>query len=300
MIDPRRLLILRAFASAGSVAATAKALYLTPSAVSQQLTALEAEAGQTLLVRAGRGLRLTPAGRILADHADRLGQVLAQAETDLSAHAAGASGRMSVAASQSVLAWLVAPAIRELRGSRRGVDVEVVTAESTLALGLLVHADVDAVIGAEYQGPQELPPGVVRFAICAEGFAAAVAQGHPLARSAGAVTVEALREEPWIVPPLNNPCRSAVLGACTTAGFAPRIRHVCEDFRDMATLVAVDGSVALVPEFSLTGAVTTGLVMLPTTGLPVRQVVLYTRSDNREHPMVRALLDRLRAAAPAG
>ena len=89
MIDPRRLQVLRALADHGTVRATAEALYLTPSAVSQQLTALESEVGQSLLARQGRRVRLTAAGELLVEHAKAVLAELERAEASLAACATG-------------------------------------------------------------------------------------------------------------------------------------------------------------------------------------------------------------------
>src|SRR3954466_5521491 len=84
MLDVRRLRLLREFADRGSIAATAKALGYTPSAVSQQLAVLEREVGTTLLDRTARSAELTDAGRRLSHHADRILRMIECAEADLS------------------------------------------------------------------------------------------------------------------------------------------------------------------------------------------------------------------------
>src|ERR1700730_13478905 len=96
MLDTHRLRLLREFAERGTIAATAAALGYTPSAVSQQLAALEREAGAVLLDRSARAAELTDAGRRLADHAERFLALAEAAEADLSA--AGPAGRVTVTA----------------------------------------------------------------------------------------------------------------------------------------------------------------------------------------------------------
>ena len=86
MIDVRRLRVLRAVADHRTVTAAAAALYLTPSAVSQQLAALEQETGHHLVERGARGTRLTPAGEILLSHANAVLAQLERAEAELSRH----------------------------------------------------------------------------------------------------------------------------------------------------------------------------------------------------------------------
>ncbi|MGW6513241.1 LysR family transcriptional regulator, partial [Streptomyces niveus] len=117
MIDPRRLRILRAVADHRTVTAAAAALYLTPSAVSQQLAALEQETGHALLTRSGRGVRLTAAGEILLTHAHEVLAQLERAEAELAAYAGGAAGEVTVAAFATGIAEVLAPAIAHLAGS---------------------------------------------------------------------------------------------------------------------------------------------------------------------------------------
>jgi DNA-binding transcriptional LysR family regulator len=104
MIDPRRLRVLQAVAAHGSVAGAARALCLTPPAVSQQLLALKRETGASLIDRAGRQVALTAAGRPLAAHGERIAAQLRQAERDLAELTGQAAGPVRIAAFQSVMA----------------------------------------------------------------------------------------------------------------------------------------------------------------------------------------------------
>src|SRR3954467_1545574 len=102
MLDLRRVRLLRELAARGTIAAVADALQFTPSAVSQQLAALEREAGVPLLERAGRGVRLTDPALVVVERADALLERAALAEADLAAAAAGVVGRGRIAGFQSV------------------------------------------------------------------------------------------------------------------------------------------------------------------------------------------------------
>src|SRR3954463_5308684 len=110
MLDLRRLRLLRELDERGTIAAVADALQFTPSAVSQQLAVLEREAGVALLERAGRGVRLTDAALVLADHARVLLEGAALAEAELAAAAGQAAGRGRIGAFQSVSMFIAAPA----------------------------------------------------------------------------------------------------------------------------------------------------------------------------------------------
>ncbi len=115
MLDLHRLRLLQEFAARGSIARTAAVLGFTPSAVSQQLAALEREAGTALLDRSARRAELTDAGRRLAGHAERILAMVEEAETDLSTRAQEPAGRVVATAFPSA-AVAFAPALaRSLR-----------------------------------------------------------------------------------------------------------------------------------------------------------------------------------------
>src|SRR5687767_4438569 len=114
MLDLRRLRMLRELHERGTIAAVADALQFTPSAVSQQLAALEREAGVPLLERAGRGVRLTDPALVLVEHAEALLARAALAEADLAAASGMVSGRARIAAFQSVSMRIALPAMQAL------------------------------------------------------------------------------------------------------------------------------------------------------------------------------------------
>src|SRR3954449_6644920 len=114
MLDLRRLRLLRELNARGTIAAVADALQFTPSAVSQQLAALEREAGVRLLERAGRGVRLTDPALVLVGHADALLERAAVAEADLAAAAGTVTGRARIASFHSAAMRLALPAMEVL------------------------------------------------------------------------------------------------------------------------------------------------------------------------------------------
>src|ERR671917_1143306 len=138
MIDLRRLHVLRMLDEHGTVTAAAAALFLTPSAVSQQIRLLGRDIGVELLERVGRGVRLTPAARLLLGHTDRLyadwERVLAEVA------AAPAGGALRLCAFPTALAALVAPAAAELRGT---TDVELTEAGNAECFALLLAGGAD-------------------------------------------------------------------------------------------------------------------------------------------------------------
>src|SRR6185369_1871590 len=149
-LDVKRLRVLRELAERGTVAATAEALSFTPSAVSQQLSALEREAGVTLLEREGRRLALTDAGRTLVAHADAVLAQLERAEADLHAGAQEVTGTLRVAAfssfARSVLPRVTAAILRD----HPRLDVHVRDAEPQDSVPLLRLGELDVVIAQRF------------------------------------------------------------------------------------------------------------------------------------------------------
>lgn len=152
MIDARRLRILRAVADHRTVTAAAAALYLTPSAVSQQLAALEQETGHRLVERGARGARLTAAGEILLTHANAVLAQLERAEAELADYGAGVAGTVTVAAFATGIGLVLAPAIAELTRTAPGIRVRVQDAEGDASVPMVLDRQVDVAVAVEYRG----------------------------------------------------------------------------------------------------------------------------------------------------
>src|SRR6476659_733576 len=199
MLDLRRVRLLRELAARGTIAAVADALQFTPSAVSQQLTILEREAGVPLLERAGRGVRLTDAALTLVGHADALLERAALAEADLAAAAGTVTGRARVAGFQSVMLKLAIPAIEALAVDAPRLRCELVEAEPEQAIPALALGDVDLVLADEWQHqPRALPPSLERHDLLSDPVNLLLPTDHPVARRhAGAVPLAELAAEPW-------------------------------------------------------------------------------------------------------
>src|SRR5918998_5303222 len=131
MLDVRRMQVLRAVVTTGSITAAATNLGYTPSAISQQVAGLEKQAGLPLLERVGRGIRPTAAGRLLTEHAGRLAEQLAEAESALTALRNGCAGTLRVRYFATAGAALVPPAVATFRAERSGVELDLKLTEPT-------------------------------------------------------------------------------------------------------------------------------------------------------------------------
>ncbi|MFD7341521.1 LysR family transcriptional regulator [Streptomyces violascens] len=298
MIDPRRLRILRAAADHRTVTAAAAALYLTPSAVSQQLAALEQETGHTLLTRSGKGVRLTAAGEILLEHANAVLAQLERAEAELAAYAGGAAGEVTVAAFATGIAEVLAPAITRLRASHPAIRVRVRDAEGDEALPLVLDGEADLALAVEYRGaPREDDSRLSRVPLYAEPFDAVLHAAHPLAQSPQ-VPLSALADDDWIGPYPGNPCHDVMLLACELAGFQPRLVHSSDDFRAVVALAGAGAGVALVPRSALRGMEQRDTVVRPVEGpAATRRVFAAVRRGAEGHPLFRPVLEALAEAA---
>ncbi|MFE3739942.1 LysR family transcriptional regulator [Streptomyces sp. NPDC059134] len=298
MIDPRRLRVLRAVAEHRTVTAAAAALYLTPSAVSQQLAALEQETGHALLTRSGRGVRLTAAGEILLAHAHEVLAQLERAEAELAAYAGGTAGEVTVAAFATGIAEVLAPALRQLAGEHPGIRVRVRDAEGDESLPLVLDGEADVAVAVEYRGaPREDDLRLSRVALYAEPFDAVLPAAHPLGLEAE-VTLDGLADSDWIGPYPGNPCHDVIQLACELAGFQPRLAHSSDDFRAVVALAGAGAGVALVPRSALRGMELKGTVVRPVVGpAATRRVFAAVRRGAQDHPLIRPVLAALSLAA---
>ncbi|MEU6985716.1 LysR family transcriptional regulator [Streptomyces sp. NPDC046324] len=302
MIEARRLHILRAVADHRTVTAAAAALYLTPSAVSQQLAALEQETGHRLVERNARGARLTPAGEILLSHANAVLAQLERAESELAAYGSGEAGTVTVAAFATGIGLVVAPAISGLARTSPGIRVRVRDAEGDESLLMVLDRQVDVAVAVEYRGaPGEDDARLTRVPLYAEPFDAVLPLGHPLAGDEQ-VALADLAKDAWIGQSAGNPCHDVTVLACEYAGFAPRLEHSSDDFRAVVALASAGAGVALVPRSALRGTALDEVVIRPVDGVaPTRRVFAAVRRGAEEHPLISPVLAALRAAAePAG
>ncbi|MGW7195898.1 LysR family transcriptional regulator [Streptomyces chryseus] len=298
MIDPRRLRILRAVADHRTVTAAAAALYLTPSAVSQQLAALEQETGHTLLTRSGRGVRLTAAGDILLAHANTVLAQLERAEAELEAYAGGAAGEVRVVAFATGIAEVLAPAISRLADQHPDIRIRVRDAEGDESLPLVLDGEADVALAVEYRGaPREDDRRLARVPLYAEPFDAVLHASHPLGQGP-AVSLAELADSDWIGPYPGNPCHDVMLLACELAGFQPRLVHSSDDFRAVVALAGAGAGVALVPRSALRGMELKDTVVRPVSGpAATRRVFAAVRRGAEHHPLIRPVLDALAASA---
>jgi DNA-binding transcriptional LysR family regulator len=296
VIEVRRLRVLRALADHGTVTAAAEVLHLTPSAVSQQLAALESEVGQELLERRGRRVAITSAGRLLLAHADTILTEVERAEDAMRLHANGVNGEVRVTAFATAITLLVAPALSRLRETAPGLSLAVRDAEGHQGITQLLDGDADLAIAVEHRGsPRPDDQRLVRIPLYAEPFVAVLPPGHPAAEH-DRLELSMLANDGWVMTAPGNPIRDVVLLACEQAGFQPRIIHQSDDFRAVAALVAAGAGVSLVPRLAVPDP-TLALTRPLSEPAPTRRVYAAVRPSRADHPLITATLDVLTEVA---
>ena len=301
MLDVRKMHLLRELARLGTIAAVAQAQFCTPSAVSQQLSALEREAGVQLIRRSGRGVELTAAGADLADRTGPVLSLLEQAAAALAASRAELVGELRIGAFQTAVRTLLPPALVALGAEHPRLELRVTEIDPAQAPDALRAGALDIALVHEYDYVPAEPDAALRTEplleetiFLATAFLAAARQrvAEPLA--GGLEPILAARDLPWIVASPGTLCHLMAVRLCQTAGFTPRIRHYADDFAAVLTLVAAGQGVALVPELAL--ADRPDAVAL--TALPVRRrTFIACRAAAAAHPAVAACAAAIQAAA---
>src|SRR6478735_6294409 len=295
-IDLRRLRVLRELEQRGTVAATASALHLTPSAVSQQLAGLSREVGVPLLEKHGRGVRLTGQARVLLSHAVVVHEQLERARADLAAWDEGTIGEVRGGALLTGLTSLVATAFARLAVERPGISLRIEQSEPPAVFSSLDLGDIDVIVASDYpDGPPRNDPRYHRVDLLEDPMDAVLQVGHPLARETG-VRLETLSSEVWVGSDIGDPCSQILQAVCAAAGFSPDIAHRCAEWGVVASLVAAGCGVALIPR--LAQPLHDDVVVCPVVGTPAtRQIFAAVRAGAQSDPVVAAVLATLVAVA---
>jgi DNA-binding transcriptional LysR family regulator len=297
MLDVRRLRLLREFAHRGTIAAVAEALAFTPSAVSQQLSALEREAGLPLLERRGRRMVLTPAGQTLVRHAETVLEQLERAAAELAGARQGLAGPLRIGTFPSAGRTMIPAALLALARQHPGLAPMVSEIDPARVADALRAAELDVALIHEYDFAASRPePGLASEALCTEAMYLASADAplaHPLPDPAA---IRRSRDVPWITATPGTMCHQMTMHACQAAGFRPDIRHQVDDYATTLALVAAGQGVALVPQLGLADQ-PPGIAL---TRVPLsRRTRIAYRSGAASHPAVTAVSAAFRAAVPA-
>ena len=281
MLNVNRLRILIEVANSGSFSAAADALSYTQSAVSQQVAALEAETGVTLLERLPRGVRLTPAGEVLLTYAEGIIARLHAAEAEMAAIAGLRGGQLRMASFPTAGATLMPLAIAIFRAQHPEVELTLAEGEPEDIAPRLSAGEFDLALLFEFEGTSEsLGPDLNRLGLFEDPMFLALPADHALA-SRRTLRLENLRAEAWIQTSASSPCARHVVRSCHAAGFEPIVSFESDDYQTVQGLVAAGVGVALIPKLALAGAREDIAIRALSPSSPVREVVAATPEGTR-------------------
>ena len=296
MLDSHRLRLLKEFAERGTIVAAAAALGYTPSAVSQQLAALEREAGVTLLDRTARAAELTDAGRRLAGHAERILAMIEEAEADLSAPEP--SGLVTIAAFPTAAAAF-APALTRSVRAHPGLKLLLRQSQHGEGLRQVRTGEVDVALVDDWSGRLAGGgDGALRFYLLIhDPLVLVVPRRHPAADPAVPVDLRWLRDESWLAGPAGEPSRRAVDQLLAGVGGAAPVPWEFEGLGTILSLVARGIGIAALPRLALAaGEGRVAVRELPGAGLD-RDVYAVARASSVNRPSVAAILSAVHSAA---
>lgn len=313
--------MLVAVARHGSVTAAAHALNYAQPSVSHHLARLEAETGTKLVQRAGRGIRLTDAGRLLAERAAEVIGRLDAAENELAVYSGLRTGRLRLAAFPSALGTLVPSAAALLQERHPSVDLRLTEAEPPEAVRMLRagYVDVALIFRHEPEGDGADDGGVTgagqsdlreQVLLSEPVYLITPSHGEPLLSPTVSeiwpADLARLAGQRWIAG--CDRCREHLLRQCAAAGFTPKIAFTTDDFVAVQALVTARLGVALLPGLALRAARNPGVRTVRLRGTR-RSVIAIRYGEPPDPPATALLLDALRGAtappasagsAPAG
>jgi DNA-binding transcriptional LysR family regulator len=296
MLNVTRLKVLKEVAYRGSFSAAASALSYTQSAISQQIAALEAEAGTALLERHPRGVSLTAAGQTLVGHAEGILARLDAAEASLSAIAGLRGGRLRVASFPTAGATLMPLAIAEFRASYPQVELTLAEGEPEAIVARLRAGELDLALLFEFAGESLPAQDIARTDLLEDPMYLALPLAHPLA-ARERLRLSDLASEAWVQTSSSSPCARHVVRSCHAAGFEPNVAFESDDYQTVQGLVAAGVGVALIPELALSVVREDVAIRALSPVPPLRQVIAATPEGARMVAAAPAMLGILEAAA---
>ncbi|RQR30176.1 MULTISPECIES: LysR family transcriptional regulator [unclassified Burkholderia] len=287
-----RLRALLELARCGTMAAAAEALFLTPSAVSQQITQLEEEAGVKLTERIGRGVRLTPAGQALVGYAERVMVVLDEARSELAVLRREIAGELRVAAFPSIASAVLPDTVKALQ--RVFPRLEIILDEMEPIDGLAAlrswRADIALIDDLSIVvGDKQENVGVVQLA--EDVLYVALAADHALSRRPS-LSVADLRHETWAIDSTSSVFGDFIAGLCRRAGYEPRINAKCGGFEMVGAMVAAGCSVSIVPGLRRARPLA-GVAWVKLKPEVRRKIYVAYRRGERNHPAINVFVEEI-------
>jgi molybdate transport repressor ModE-like protein len=293
MLDVKRLRILREVAAQGSFSAAADALFLSQSAVSQQIATLEKEVGMQLLDRARGGPKLTDAGRVLVGHAEAAIARLDEAERELAAIAGLEGGELRLASFPSASATVLTEAVSVFHGRHPKVRLSIAEAEPEQSLPRLKGGELDLALSFDYPSVPNAPDRDLELTLLlTESMHLALPKKHPLAERQ-VVPLAELSEERWLCGSRPSSCGEVVFRACRDAGFEPQVGFESDDYHVMQGFIAAGLGFTLLPDLALPTLRSDLVVRATDPPAPQRRVWAATRAEGARSQATEEMLSIL-------
>ncbi|WP_327088117.1 LysR family transcriptional regulator [Nonomuraea sp. NBC_01738] len=293
MLDLNRLKALHAVHTYGSVGAAADALMVTPSAVSQQIAKLERETGARLVERNGRGVRLTDAAGLLAEHAERILALVETAEADFEALRGEVVGRLQVGAFPTAARGMMPQALLALRRLHPDLQILLNEREPERMVREVARGELDlAVIQDWLNRPMAIPEGLSKAILLDDIADVVVPAGHPLAGQRE-IELATLSGEQWISSAPGTICHDWLVYTLRNAELEPEITCMADEYPTHVALVAAGLGCAIIPRLGR-AALPEGVRAIPILPRQTRRIYAVWRSDAARRPAIRAAVEALR------
>lgn len=298
MLNVGRLRVLRELHHRKTLSAVAEALSYSTSAVSQQVRLLEKEIGVALVEPAGRRLQLTPQGLTLVAHAEKILDMLEQAEADVSTSLEHPRGTVKIAAFQTAALTFLPRVVLELQALHPELAIEFHQGEPEETLPALQSAEYDLVIAEAYPGmPAPSMPGIIYETLFEDPLWLALDAATADALDPGQDIIAQLSGAGWAVEAQDSVPRTWVINECRKAGFEPRIVCSSEDLAVQLQFVEAGLAVAVLPGLALEQA-SSNIRRFPTSaGLQQRKVLAAYRKPSKDRPAISATVSALQRAS---
>ncbi|MEV0195832.1 LysR family transcriptional regulator [Nonomuraea sp. NPDC050691] len=298
MLDLNRLKALHAVHVYGSVGAAADALMVTPSAVSQQIAKLERETGARLMERNGRGVRLTDAAGLLAEHAERILALVETAEADFEALRGAVVGRLHLGAFPTAARGLMPGALSGLRERHPDLQVLLNEREPERVVREVARGELDLGIIQDWMNrPMAMPEGLSKATLLDDIADVVMPSGHPLA-AGKEVELAALSGEQWISSAPGTVCHDWLVFTLRNADLEPEISCMADEYPTQMALVAAGLGCAIIPRLGR-DRVPEGATVVPLRPRQSRRIYAIWRTDAARRPAIRAAVEALTLASRA-
>ena len=298
MLDTEKLIVLRAVAAHGSIAAAARELGYTRSAISQQMSSLERSTGATLLIRGAKTVTVTPLARKLLEHTERILVELRAAEAVLRQATGEVTGSLTIGVAFREGPAIMSTALTQVRHRYPQLELALAAVTESECADDLRHGRLDVAIVSRFARMTPPPdPGLREWILGSDPLMLCTPADHRLA-GRGRCSPNELETEGWVICQ-NNSLGPLSVALCADAGFRPHVNASVHDVATALGLVGVGWGITLAPE--LTPAAPIGrITRLPIEGLHTRRYsILAVRAGDENLPEVAAVVKAVHKAVAA-